>query len=81
MKDKHVDAAAPILIRFFVIFMIGLAVAGEIDTVIGLSIVICSVIVLVVRLVDDYRISRKQESIDKNVERHTKQMEEAMRRR
>lgn len=81
MKDKHVDAATPVLIRFFVIFMIGLVIAGEINTIIGVSIVVCSVIVLIVRLVDDYRISRKQESIDKNVERHTRQLEEAMKHR
>ena len=81
MKDKNVDQAIPILLGWFITFSAGIIIAGEKNLAVGLTIAIASVILLVIKLSDDYKAEQKQKRIDKNVERHKRAVEEVMRRR
>lgn len=81
MKDKNVDQAIPILLAWFITFSAGIIIAGEKNLAVGLTIAIASVILLVIKLSDDYKTEQKQKRIDKNVERHKRAAEEVMRRR
>jgi predicted ABC-type sugar transport system permease subunit len=81
MKDKNVDQAIPILLAWFITFSAGIIIAGEKNLAVGLTIAIASVILLVIKLSDDYKAEQKQKRIDKNVERHKRAVEEVMRKR
>lgn len=81
MKDKNVDQAIPILLSWFITFSAGIIIAGEKNLAVGLTITIASVVLLVMKLSDDYKAEQKQKRIDKNVERHKRAVEEVMRRR
>lgn len=79
MKNKDVDDAIPILVLWTSSFALGMVVASEKSKAIGILMMISSILIAMALLLGDYRASRKQERIDKMVEFHKIQLEEAMR--
>ena len=77
MNDRDIKEATIAISLWFAGFSAGMVIASEIDRAFGLLLMAASTIILAVVLLEEYRIERKQDRINKLVENDSRQLKEA----